>query len=218
MGLNQVSWNLARSARVILFTLARCPVPMKVVVGMSFAVEQRRHDAQAHGDGRDFFALDGGEAFFLQALEFLLGEGRMENEVGVNVEGFIEIELERVEADEGIIEIGAGIEVGAERFEIFADFQRIARRSALFQHALSEAAGAESASGVGGVAAFDQQREIDDGRGVALRENDFQAVGERGFLHGRKIERLGGAFRGRLGTIEVGPVLNRWDRACTSKT
>ena len=37
-------------------------------------------------EGRDFFALDGGEAFFLQALEFFFGERRMEDEVGVNVE------------------------------------------------------------------------------------------------------------------------------------
>ena len=51
--------------------------------------------------------------------------------------------LERVEADQGPVEIGAGIEVGAERFQFFTDLQRIAGRSAFFQHALREAGGAQ---------------------------------------------------------------------------
>ena len=71
------------------------------VVGMTFAEEERRQNAQAHGEGRDFFALDGGEAFLLQALEFFFGEGRMEDEVGVNIESLIHIDLEGVEIDGG---------------------------------------------------------------------------------------------------------------------
>ena len=130
------------------------------------------------------------------------GKSRMEDQVGVNVEGLIEIELEGVETDAGIIEIGAGVEIGAEGFEIFADFEGIARGSSLFEHALGEAARAESGGGIGGIAAFDEQREIDDGRGVALGENNFQAIGKRGLLHGRKLERFGGAFGGRFGTID----------------
>ena len=56
----------------------------------------------------------------------------------------IHIDLEGVEIDAGIIEIGAGVEIGAEGFEFFADFEGIAGGSALFKHALRETASAES--------------------------------------------------------------------------
>ena len=148
LGLNQVSWNLARSSRVILLTLSSVPVPMKgFVVGMTFAEEKRREERGSPWRRGDFLALDGGEAFFLQALEFFLREGRMEDEVGVNVEGLIHIDLEGVEIDAGIIEIGAGAEIGAEGFQFFADLEGIARGSSLFKHALGEAAVPRASTG-----------------------------------------------------------------------
>src|SRR5208283_2578498 len=66
----------------------------------------------------------------------------------------------------------------------------------------SRVAGAGGSGGIGRIAAMKDQREIDDGSSVAFRENDFEAVGEFGFLHGRKIERHGGAESGRMRTID----------------
>ena len=110
----------------------------------------------------------------------------MQNQVCINVERLVHSALERVEADQGPVEIGAGIEVGAEGFQFFADFQRIARRRAFLQHALLKAGGARRVGRIGGVSAVHHQREIHHGRGVALRQHDFQPVAERGFLQRRQ--------------------------------
>ena len=91
------------------------------VVRMAFAVEDCRAErAGPSENGVTFSRGDGGETLFLQTVEFFLREGRMEDKVGVNIERLIEIRFEGVETDVGIIEIGAGIEIGAEGFEFFA--------------------------------------------------------------------------------------------------
>ena len=61
-----------------------------------------------------------------------------------------------------------------------------------------------SAGGIGGVAAVDQQREVDDRRGVALGQHDLQAVGKRRLLHRRQLERHGLAQGRRFGAVELG--------------
>ena len=169
---------------------------------MIFAVEQRGADAEGHGVRRDFFALDGGEAFFLQAIEFFLGKGRMKDQVGVDVESLVHIYFQGVEIDGGRVEIGAGGKFGAEGGELFADLEGIASGRAFLEHALFEAAGAAGVDGIGGKAAIHHERKIDDGSGVALGQNNFQSVGERSGLHRGKLQRHGRAKRGRFGAIE----------------
>ena len=111
---------------------------------MPFAIEQLRHHAHGHGLRLHFFAPDGGDAVLLQTREFFLRKRRMQNQVAIDIKRLIHGELERIEADGGKVKVGAGVEVGAERFQLLADLERVARGRAFFQHALGETDGAGS--------------------------------------------------------------------------
>ncbi len=106
----------------------------------------------------------------------------MQNEIRINVERRIHRAFQRIQADQGIIEISAGIEVRAERFQFFANLQRIARRRAFLQHALRKAGRTRRICGIGRVPAVDHQREVHHRSGMPLRQHDLQTVAERGSL------------------------------------
>src|ERR1051326_2995971 len=103
---------------------------------MSFAVKQLRHHAQGHGLRLDFLAPDSGKTVLLQSRKLFLRISRMQDEVAVDIKRFIHGESKSVEVYERPIKICSGVEVGAERFQLFADLERVARGRAFFQHAL----------------------------------------------------------------------------------
>ena len=108
-------------------------------VCVALAIQQLRNHAQPHGLGIGFLAADSGETFLLQAVKFLLRVRRMKDEVAIDIERLVHGELERVQADDGEIEVGAPAKVGAQRLQFLADLERVARGRAFFQHALGEA-------------------------------------------------------------------------------
>ena len=116
--------------------------------------------------------------------------------VGVNVERRLHRTLERIEADQGIVEVGAGIEVGAEGLQFFANLEGIARRSAFLQHALLETGCTGRGRRIGRIPAVYHQREGHHWGGMPLRKLYLQSIAERGFLQGRKVERHGVARSG----------------------
>ena len=128
----------------------------------------------------------------------------MQNEVCINIQRLIHRALQSIQIDQSPVETGAGSEVGAERFQFFANSQRVARRSAFLQHALLKVGGASRVGRIGGVSAVHHQSEIHHGSGVALRQHNLQPVAERGFLKRRKLERHGVARSGLSRPVEFG--------------
>src|SRR5579864_3215020 len=155
---------------------------------MPFAIKKLRHHAERHRLWLYFFTPDESKTVLLQTRELFLRVGRMQDEVTIDIERFIHGERQRVEVDEGPVKICARVKVSAERFQFLADLERVARGRAFFQHALGKTAGAGSGGWIGGITAIDQQREVYDRSGVALRQNNFQSVGKRCLLHGRQLE------------------------------
>ena len=171
---------------------------------MSLAIEQRRDYAQRHLLWRDFLSLDAGDPLLLQALEFFLRKRRMQNQVGINVERSIHGALQRVEADQRPIQTCRRREVSAERFQLFADFQRISRWRTFFEHALLKARRSWSIRRVSGISAVDHQSEVHDRSRMTLRQHDLQPIRELRLLQCRQLERLRTAHRGFLRAIEFG--------------
>ncbi|MCK7476293.1 MAG: hypothetical protein M0C28_00920 [Candidatus Moduliflexus flocculans] len=82
-------------------------------VGVARAVDEPGQDPQGHVDRRVLLLADLGDLDLLEPVEVRLREGRVENHVGEDVEGRVELVLERGERHLAGVEPGARPELGA---------------------------------------------------------------------------------------------------------
>ena len=123
-GLNQVSWNFTRSARVTAFTDVSVPAAgERLAVRVAGAVEQQRQHAQAHRERLHLLLLDVRQRDLLHAIEIALRERRVEDDVGEERQRRIELVLERRHRHAHLIEPAARREVRAERRELVGDLR-----------------------------------------------------------------------------------------------
>ena len=69
----------------------------RIAIGMLRAVQQAWEDAQAHGLGADFLALNGGDLLLLLPAEIGFREGRMQDHIGVQFERRVQVAFQRGE-------------------------------------------------------------------------------------------------------------------------
>ena len=103
-------------------------------VGVPRSVDEPGEHPHDHRHGGILLLGDAGELDLLQAAEVRLGEGGVENDVGVDVERRVELVLEGVEPDERDVEVRSGLELGAERIQLLADLERGPLGRALVEH------------------------------------------------------------------------------------
>ena len=82
---------------------------------MSFAEQQRGHHAIDHGRRLRLFLLDGGERLAAKAIEFLVGERRVQQHVGIQIERLRQPSAERIHVEKRAIERRADGQRRAER-------------------------------------------------------------------------------------------------------
>ena len=96
-------------------------------IGVSFTVDDPREDPERHADRVGLLALDLDQALLPEPLEVGLGEGRMQDDVRVELERGVELLAQRLERHARHVEPGRGAERGAEIGESVADLEGRAR-------------------------------------------------------------------------------------------
>ena len=85
----------------------------RIAVSMARPIEQAGKNSQGHGNGLTLLLLNGVQLQLLLTLEVGLRKRRMEDDIGKQVEGGIELGLQRREAHKREVEIGIGLELRA---------------------------------------------------------------------------------------------------------
>ena len=150
---------------------------------MAGAVDELGEDPQGHAEGRGLLLGDPGDLELLEPLEIRFREGRVEDDVGVDVEGRVELVLESGQGDGRGVEVRAGARGSAPSMASSSLIWRArALGRPLVEHGHGQGGRAGKAALVGGIARVEHQGEVDDGDGVAFGQDDLQAVRQRGPL------------------------------------
>ena len=127
-----------------------------------------------------------GEARVAQAGEFLVGEGRVRDDIRIEVERRVQVPRQRPHRGGGGIPPGRQGQRRAEARELIRDRGGRAGWRALVQHVGGDLR--ETALGVriGRAAGLDDQVQVDHGQFTVLDHQDVQPIGQPATLHGRQ--------------------------------
>ena len=117
-------------ARESLDRFGRAGTCERLGVRVAFAVKQNWHDTRRKRSRVALLEEDESERLLALALDFGLGERRVENQVGPQRDRRFQARLERVQTDGRAVEESPGVKLRAELFGLVADLQRGARRRA----------------------------------------------------------------------------------------
>ena len=120
------------------------------------------------------------------AVELLLREGGIEDDVGEQVQRGVEVLLQGGHPDRRRVQVRACGQGGAETLERLGDRRRRPRRGALVKHVHGHPGGAGQRELIGGVAGVEHEVEVDHGYRVPPGEDDVEAVRETRRLARRK--------------------------------
>ena len=192
-----------------------------IAVGVALTVEDARQDTLGHGHRLDLLAANPGELLLFQAIELVLGEGGIQDDVSEQVERFVEVLHQGAHRDARGVEVRASPERRAQGVECVRDLEGVAGCRSLIEHRHRHSGGAGEGELVRGVTGVEQQGEVDDGYRVAPCQDHVQAVAEfRGFTGGEAglrelgdLGRAGGAVEGAVHRCVggVGPYLDGQD-------